>query len=66
MRILFAFLFLSLLAIAGCAHLTKADYPQTCDIREPDKDGSGGYTKGTFPCRLEHHAGQKPPPETPP
>ena len=45
------------LLLAGCAapvHQALNDkFPDSCDVRQPDKEGHG-FTKGTFPCKLTH------------
>ncbi len=49
-----------LLLLTGCASLhslTKDEFPELCDIKQPFADGTG-YTKGTFPCKLTKHANQ--------
>ena len=45
------------LALTGC--LSQSTYNSTCDITQPDKQGTG-YTVGTFPCKLVHHEGKQP------
>ena len=49
---------LSLLTLTGC--LSSKQYPQTCQITQPDKTGTG-YTVGTMPCALQHHEGKEKP-----
>ena len=54
-------LLLLVLLLAGCAapvhQALNEKFPDSCDVRQPDKDGTG-YTVGHFPCRLQHHDGK--------
>ncbi len=52
---------LALWLLVGCASLhslTKDEFPELCDIKQPFADGTG-YTKGTFPCKLTRHANKE-------
>ena len=52
------------LLLAGCvapAHQAiNEKFPDYCDIKQPDKEGTG-YTVGQFPCKLTHKAGTEKP-----
>lgn len=47
------FLLLSLLLTGCTTPLLTGQYPESCSITQPDKEGTG-HTTGTFPCRLQH------------
>ena len=53
---LVAFFILLALLVGGCTPLLKQDFPQYCDMTQPDKDGRGGFTRGVWPCQLTHTA----------
>ena len=44
--------------LTACAPSLRA-YPDKCDLKQSDKQGSG-YTVGIFPCKLEHHDVRQP------